>query len=126
VPAGWCRSGRRPPLFGTGRDARALRFGKALGMVSHVVMFRFRDRSPEHLAHCRGLLEALPAKVPQIRHLEVGVNARPSDRAYDLCLSATFDTWEDLAAYQSNPDHLEVATYLRSAMDASGSVDYES
>jgi hypothetical protein len=94
-------------------------------MVSHVVMFRFRDRSPEHLAHCKSLLEALPPKIPQIRHFEVGVNARSSDRSYDLCLYSRFDSWEDLETYGSNPDHVEVATYLRSAMETSGSVDYE-
>jgi hypothetical protein len=99
--------------------------GQALGMVNHVVMFRFRDRSPEHLAHCKSLLEALPAKVPQIRQFEVGVNARPSDRAYDLSVYSRFDSWEDLEIYAANPDHVEVATYLRSAMDTSGLVDYE-
>jgi Stress responsive A/B Barrel Domain len=95
-------------------------------MVTHVVMFRFRDRSPEHLDHCRELLEGLPAQVPQIRHLEVGLNRVTSDRAFDLCLYSRFDSFDDLAEYQIHPAHVEVATYLRSAADSRGSVDYES
>jgi hypothetical protein len=94
-------------------------------MVTHVVMFRFRDRSPEHLAHCRELLDGLPAKVPEIRHFEVGLNALPSERAFDLCLYSHFDSFDDLAAYVVHPAHVEVAEYLRSASESRGSVDYE-
>jgi Stress responsive A/B Barrel Domain len=96
------------------------------GMVTHVVMFRFRDRSPEHLAHCRELLEGLSAKVAEIRHFEVGINILPSERAYDLCLYSRFESFDDLTAYQVHPAHVEVATYLRSASDTRASVDYES
>jgi hypothetical protein len=94
-------------------------------MVTHVVLFRFRDRSSEHLSHCQSLLDGLPAKVDVIRHLETGLNVVPSDRAYDLCLIVHFDSLEDLATYQSHPDHVEVATYLRSVAESIGSVDYE-
>jgi hypothetical protein len=95
-------------------------------MVNHVVMFRFRDRSAEHLAHCRALLEGLPSQVAEIRHFDVGLNELASARAYDLCLYSHFDSFEDLAAYQVHPAHVEVATYLRSAADATAAVDYSS
>jgi hypothetical protein len=94
-------------------------------MINHVVLFRLQDRSAEHLAHCKSLLDGLPTKVSVIRHLEAGLNVVPSDRAYDLCLVVRFDSLEDLATYQSHPDHLEVATYLRSAVASIASVDYE-
>jgi hypothetical protein len=94
-------------------------------MVTHVVLFRFRDRSPEHVAHCRDLLLGLPAQVAVIRHFEVGINVVPSDRAFDLCLYSRFDSFDDLAAYQVHPAHVEVATYLASAAESRGSVDYE-
>ena len=95
-------------------------------MVTHVVLFRFRDRSPEHLAHCRDLLQGLPAKVAEIRHYEVGINVLSSERAYDICLYSRFDSFDDLAAYQAHPAHMEVANYLVSAAETRGSVDYES
>ena len=93
-------------------------------MVTHVVLFRFRDRSSAHLSHCQSLLEGLPPKISVIRHLETGRNVVPSDRAYDLCLIIHFDSLDDLGTYQSHPDHVEVATYLRSAAESIGSVDY--
>jgi hypothetical protein len=93
-------------------------------MITHVVLFRFRDRSSAHLSHCQSLLDGLPAKITVIRHLETGLNVVPSDRAYDLCLIIHFDSLDDLATYQSHPDHVEVATYLRSAAESVASVDY--
>jgi hypothetical protein len=94
-------------------------------MVTHIVLFRFRDRSPDHLSHCQSLLDGLRAKVDVIRDLETGLNVVPSARAHDLSLIIHFDSLEDLATYQSHPDHVEVATYLRSAADSIASVDYE-
>jgi len=94
-------------------------------MVTHVVLFRFRDRSSAHLSHCQSLLEGLPPKISVIRHLETGLNVVPSDRAYDLCLIIHFDSLDDLGTYQSHPDHVAVATYLRSAAESIGSVDYQ-
>jgi hypothetical protein len=94
-------------------------------MLTHVVLFRFRDRSSTHLSHCQSLLDGLPASIPVIRRLETGLNVVPSDRAYDLCLIIHFDSLDDLRTYQSHPDHVEVATYLRSAAESIGSVDYQ-
>jgi hypothetical protein len=94
-------------------------------MVTHVVLFRFHDRSAEQLEHCRALLEALPAQIPQIRHYEVGINCLPSERAFDMCLYSRFDSFDDLAAYQVHPAHVEFADYLQTVVDTRGSVDYE-
>ena len=94
-------------------------------MITHVVLFRFADRSSAHLSHCQSLLEGLAPKIKVIRHLETGLNVVPSARAYDLCLIAHFDSLDDLAVYRDHPDHVKVATYLRSAADSIGSVDYE-
>jgi hypothetical protein len=71
------------------------------------------------------LLDGLAAKITVIRYLETGLNVLPSDRAYDLCLIIHFDSLDDLATYQSHPDHVEVATYLRTAAESVASVDYE-
>ena len=39
-------------------------------MITHVVMFKLRDASPEHVAHCKGLLAGY--KVPrEIRFEEI-------------------------------------------------------
>lgn len=94
-------------------------------MITHIVTFKFTDASPEHLAHCKGLLDGLVGKVPSLRSMVVGINVVASPRAHDLGLIATFDDLDGLQAYQVHPDHEQVATYLRSKASAIAAVDFE-
>ena len=95
-------------------------------MITHIVTFKLRDTSPEHLAHCKALLDGLLGVVPTLRSMLVGVNVVESPRAHDLGLIATYDDLDGLQAYQVHPAHEEVATYLRSASETIAAVDFES
>jgi hypothetical protein len=94
-------------------------------VITHIVTFKFRDRSEAHLAHCKALLDGLTGQVPSLRSMVVGVNVVESERAHDLALIATFDDLEGLDAYQVHPAHEEVAVYLRNASATRASVDFE-
>lgn len=94
-------------------------------MITHIVTFKFHDRTAEHLLHCKGLLDGLVGVVPSLRTMLVGINVVDSPRAHDLGLIATFDDLEGLQAYQVHPAHEEVATYLRSGAAAIAAVDFE-
>ncbi|MDK3160705.1 Dabb family protein [Kamptonema cortianum] len=91
-----------------------------------MVCMKLKDRSPEAAALIRDRLMTLPAKIPQIRHFEVGINIVESARAHDLALIARFDSLDDLSLYASHPDHLDVLTLIRPALETSVAVDYES
>ncbi len=95
-------------------------------MITHIVCFKLKDRSPEHIAQVRDRLLTLDGNVPQLRHLEVGVDFIRSDRSYDLALVAKFDSAEDLQAYQVHPYHVEIANYLAGLRESAVAVDYES
>lgn len=95
-------------------------------MITHIVTFKLRDRSPEHLTHCKALLDALVGQVPTLRSMLVGINVVESPRAHDLGLIATYDDLDGLQAYQVHPAHEEVAAYLRGAAEAIAAVDFES
>jgi hypothetical protein len=94
-------------------------------VITHIVTFKLSDSSPDHLAHCKDLLEGLPAKVPLVRTLRVGINIVESPRAHDLAVIATFDDLDGLQAYQDHPEHVLVATYMRSSADSVVAVDFE-
>ncbi len=94
-------------------------------MLTHVVLMKFHDRSPEHLARVRNMLTALPARISEIRYYEVGVNVIQSERAYDLALYSRFDSLADLKTYQAHPEHVPVAQYLAAAAASIVAVDYE-
>lgn len=95
-------------------------------MITHVVLFRLKDRSAESVARAKRVLEGLSGKVPVLRHLEIGTDVIKSARSYDISLIAKFDTIEDLEAYQNHPFHVEVAGYMAGVRESAIAVDYES
>ncbi len=68
----------------------------------------------------------MSGKIPQLRHLEVGVDVLRSERSYDLALVTKFDSLEDLQAYQAHPVHVDVTKYIASVIESAVAVDYES
>ena len=64
--------------------------------------------------------------IPQIKHMEVGLNVVSSERAYDVALFQRFDSLHDLQEYQAHPNHQDVLKYVLSVTASRVSVDYES
>lgn len=92
-------------------------------MLKHVVMWRIRDPRI-HGPRLKALLEALPAVVPGIRTLEVGINEIADESAADVVLYSAFDDEAALAAYQRHPEHLKVAEFLKPLRLERRVVDY--
>jgi len=95
-------------------------------MLTHVVFFKLTDRTPENAQRLHAVLLSMTGKIPQIRHMEVGVNVMPSERAFDVVLFQRFDSLHDLQEYQAHPNHQEVLKYILSVTATRASVDYES
>ena len=95
-------------------------------MLTHIVFFRLKERTPENVAALHDRLMALTDQIPQIRHFEVGIDMLPSERSYDLALYSRFDSADDLKAYQVHPKHLKVAEYIKQVAEPSVKVNYES
>jgi hypothetical protein len=95
-------------------------------MLTHVVFFKLADRTPESIQKLREVLLSMTGKIPQIKHMEVGVNIVPSERAYDVVLFQRFDSLHDLQEYQAHPNHQDVLKYILSVTASRVSVDYES
>ena len=95
-------------------------------MITHIVFFKLADPAPSALAAARDLLLGMDGRVPQLRHLEVGVDVVRSERSCDLALVTKFDSLDDLAAYQVDPYHAgTVVPYMKSVCSAIAAVDYE-
>jgi hypothetical protein len=96
-------------------------------MITHIVFFKFLDQSPENITRAKDKLLGMAGKIPQLRHLEVGVDIVRSERSYDLALVTKFASPADLQAYQVHPYHVgKVVPYVRSAASSIVVVDYES
>lgn len=94
-------------------------------MITHIVLFKLVDRSPENIEKARDVLMDMEGKIPQLRHLEVGTDVLRSPRSYDLALVTKFDSMDDLQTYQAHPVHVKVADYMASVRESAVAVDYE-
>lgn len=99
-------------------------------MIKHIVVWRFKDEAlgaskAENLERAKAEIESLRASVPQVRHLEVGVDIRADHDPSDLAIYSEFDTVEDLHAYQVHPEHVRVAQLIGEMRETRAVVDYE-
>ena len=92
-------------------------------MIRHVVLMKLTD--PADAAETKARLEALPAAIPQIRSLEVGIDVLRTDASYDLSLVTTHDSTTTLQEYQDHPVHQEFRTWIGPRLTARAVVDSE-
>lgn len=102
-------------------------WSRTVPVIRHILLFQFRDRGSASAIAAEGKrrLEGMVGKVEQIRSLEAGVNVVHSARAYDLALTVTFDSLDDLDGYAVHPDHEVVAEWLRAQTESVVAADYE-
>jgi hypothetical protein len=99
-------------------------------MIKHVVMWKLKDFAEDadrarNAVRIKIELEALKQSIPQIFHLEVGINFLDSPAAYDLVLFSVFKNEKDLEQYQNHPDHLAVAEFIGKVRESRVVVDYK-
>ena len=96
-------------------------------MITHIVFFRLADPTTDNITAARDILLGMNGKIPEIRHLEVGIDVIRSERSYDLAIVTRFDSLADLKAYQVHPCHArDVVPHLKSVCSSIIAVDYES
>lgn len=95
-------------------------------MITHLVFFKLKDRSPEQIAAAVSVLKDMEGRIDGLLSLEVGADIVRSPRSYDIALVAKFASMEALSAYQVHPVHQKVVAYMNQVGESSASVDYES
>lgn len=96
-------------------------------MITHIVFFKLSEPTPQGIATVQEKLLSMQGKIPQLRHLEAGIDFIRSERSFDVALYTKFDSREDLQAYQVHPYHAgEVVPLMKSVCSSIASVDYES
>ena len=98
-------------------------------MVKHVIIWSFKEEysnaeKAEFAAKIKTELEALTGKIDGLTEIKVHINPLASSSG-DLMLDTTFVDEAALMAYQKNPDHLAVATFVRSVVDTRKCFDFE-
>ena len=96
-------------------------------MIRHIVLFRFKDKEgkEEKIKKTKAIIDDLKHKIPNIDHIEGGINFSTRDTAYDVALVSDFRSHEDLEAYRVHPDHLKLIEFLRTSDYELVVTDYE-
>lgn len=95
-------------------------------MVKHIVTFQFKGDAKERLEVAKRFRDALielPALIPQLISIEVGINENPAE-TWDLVLTATAQTLEDVAIYSAHPAHVAAVKLIADHKAARACVDY--
>jgi len=94
-------------------------------MIKHCVAWKVKEDKVENSEVIKKTLEALPAKIDVVKHLEVGINVHETPRSYDIILLSRFDSLEDLETYRVHPEHQEAVKIIRAITEGVVAVDYE-
>lgn len=99
-------------------------------MVKHVILWTLKTEfSEEEKAHIKtevkAGLEGLQGQIPGMKDIKVNINPLPSSNC-DMMLDSTFDDYDSLKGYSTNPLHVKVAdTKVRPFTAARVCMDYE-
>lgn len=90
-------------------------------MLSHVVMFSFRNENDIEESLVR--LRSLTGRIPSLRSIRCGRNSRQTPHSYDIVLISEHDSLAGLASYLEHPLHLELLEWLQPRITARAVVD---
>ncbi|MBS2097128.1 Dabb family protein [Carboxylicivirga linearis] len=98
-------------------------------MIKHIVLFQLKpfeskETKDAKLAEIKSGLLGLKEKVSVLKSIEVGLNTNQAEQ-FDIALTTTFDSMEDLETYAKHPDHVAVGKIVREVLEARSCVDYE-
>jgi len=98
-------------------------------MINHVVLFKLKEFSAHErisAAHeIKELLESLKNEIPELVHIEAGINYELPSKSYDIALISHFKSVSDLDRYRVHPAHVKVAERIGQLVEARSAVDYE-
>lgn len=96
-------------------------------MIRHIVMFKFKGSPEQKKDVATRFMEALvqlPDDIPQLKSIDVGININPAE-SWDLVLTATAESMEDVAIYSAHPAHQAAVAIIAPFKEDRACVDYE-
>jgi hypothetical protein len=95
-------------------------------MVTHIVLFRLEDPSPENISSTAEILRSMEGQIPELKGIEVGINQRDTPNSHDIALVTRFESWEDYDVYRAHPYHKDpVLKHMHAVAAGAAVADYE-
>lgn len=97
-------------------------------MINHVVLFKLKEfgsdtEKEQVLAKIKSILLNLTQYIPELKHIEVGINYEIKSASFDLSLITHFDDLKGLDTYKYHPEHLKVGEFLKQVVISRAAVD---
>jgi hypothetical protein len=98
-------------------------------MFNHIVLFKLKEFQNDQMKseirdQIKNALVGLPAKITELKYLEVGTNFELTGGSFDISLITRFDSKEEFEVYRDHPEHLKVVTLVRNNTVDRAVVDY--
>ena len=100
-------------------------------MIKHIVFFGLAENAEgktkaENAEIIKFELENLVHFIPEIKKIEVGINAPNAPKTnFDIALYTEFESLRTLDIYQEHPEHKRVSAYIGKVKTSRAAVDYE-
>jgi len=91
-------------------------------MIRHVVIFECNKNAP--LNEFKKRIENLKNLIPEIKHIETGIDIRFDKNPSDFCVITEVENKKDLEIYATHPKHLEVINFIKPYVKSRKVVDY--
>ncbi len=101
-------------------------------MIKHIVLFGLAEEADgrsksENARMIKEQIENLIHLIPQVKKIEVGINADDAPAAnHDLAIYAEFDSMDDLHIYNIHPEHKKAVAFITKVRTERVAVDYYS
>ena len=92
-------------------------------MIRHLVLFKTKENAP--LEEFKKRIEDLKNHIPEIKHIEVGIDIRFDQNPSDFSVFTEVENIADLEIYAKHPKHLEVIEFLKPYITERRVVDYK-
>jgi len=92
-------------------------------MIRHIVLFKANENAP--LKEIKEKIENLKNIIPEIKHIEVGIDIKFDPTSSDFCVVTEVENINDLKIYATHPKHIEVISFIKQYVTERKVVDYE-
>lgn len=92
-------------------------------MFRHIVCFKLQEGKKDQAEEAKKRLLTLPI-IPEVKHVEVGIDEKGSPRSYDLVLIVDCDSREDYETYDAHELHQPVRNFMKSICETTVAVDF--
>lgn len=98
-------------------------------MIKHIVMWKIKEFAEgndreTNIAIAKQKLTDLCQKLPLVKSFEYGRGYKTGEMDYDVALTMTFESKQDLQDYLDHPDHKVISAFISKIRNERAAADY--